>query len=474
MQGFVGLLVILAFGFFIASCRSFDEAIKPVIDNAPPDSGQRLYVTGTRAYQSSDRDNLLLNVWRIDSDPFPDSVQVYTRVMDNDGNFISELAPPYYQGAGNYREIWSGLSEQIGDDGPTFEIDDFHVREFSSKDGIPFEIALALDYSGSMGSNISFLESAAVTFINLKLPQDRIAIVKFDDEARIAVPPTSDKGDLIAEYGRQGLAGYGGYTALYSAGMLGTQQVANAPKEHPRALILFTDGEDNSSTVTSGDLFKYCKEHSVPVFAVAFGAVNRNILENLALGTGGKFYQTNDPEELEQIFKDIYLSLRNYYLITYTPPRYDGKHIVNIALNPPGGDRTIAATAEYEKYGYGTRDTTRKAPTKLPNEVLFAYDSHELLPGAEEYIRLWAEAMEENPRMLLEIRGHTDSIGTRGYNLDLSEKRARAVFDAIVALGVDPDRLRYTGLGEDQPEVPNDSEANRARNRRTEFIILRE
>lgn len=459
----------------VPGCKSFDEAIRPVIDNTPQDDSARLYVTGTKPYSESDAGTLQLNVWRIDSDPFPDSVLVYARVMDDKGNFISNLAPPYYSGSQDYKTIWSGLSEQIGEGGPTFEITDFEVREFSDKDGIPFEISLTLDYSGSMGSNIVFLENAAVTFLNLKLPQDRISIVKFDDTPRLAVPPSQSKEELIAGYGKTGLKGFGGYTALYAAAKLGADQVVEAPESHPRALILFTDGEDNASKITSTQLYDFCRSNNIPVFAVAFGAVNREMLSALASGTGGKFYQTNDPKELEAIFKDIYLSLRNYYLIRYKPPRVDGRHIVSIALNPPNSSRQIAGTAEYSKYlglvadNDGNRDTSRT----FSNDVFFAYNSAELRADGLEIIRYYADRMRQSPTMLLEVRGHTDSVGGDAYNDTLSLRRANAVKDALVSMGIAENRIRARGFGRNMPIDNNATEAGRARNRRTEFVELR-
>lgn len=459
----------------VPGCKSFDEAIRPVIDNTPQDDSARLYVTGTKPYNESDAGSLQLNVWRIDSDPFPDSVLVYARVMDDKGNFISNLAPPYYNGSQDYKTIWSGLSEQIGDGGPTYEIKEFDVREFSDKDGIPFEISLTLDYSGSMGSNIVFLENAAVTFINLKLPQDRISIVKFDNVPKLVVPATQSKEELIAKYGKTGLNGFGGYTALYAAAKLGGDQVVAAPKDHPRALILFTDGEDNASKITSTELYNFCRTNSIPVFAVAFGAVNRDMLSALASGTGGKFYQTNDPKELEAIFKDIYLSLRNYYLIRYKPPRVDGKHIVSIALNPPNSGRQIAGTAEYSKYlGFiadgGTDENTAR---DFSNDVFFAYNSSELRAEGLEIIRQYAARMQQSSTMLLEVQGHTDSVGGDAYNDTLSMRRANAVKTALVSLGITESRIRARWFGRNVPIASNATEEGRARNRRTKFVVLR-
>lgn len=76
------------------------------------------------------------------------------------------------------------------------------------------------------------------------------------------------------------------------------------------------------------------------------------------------------------------------------------------------------------------------------------------------------------PDMTLEIGGHTDDVGTEATNVALSERRAAAVVDYLVAKGVDASRLKPKGYGEAVPMVPNDSDENRARNRRIEFKVL--
>ncbi|MEM9329214.1 MAG: OmpA family protein, partial [Bacteroidota bacterium] len=69
--------------------------------------------------------------------------------------------------------------------------------------------------------------------------------------------------------------------------------------------------------------------------------------------------------------------------------------------------------------------------------------------------------------------GHTDNVGSRSYNQNLSEDRALALFEMLVAMGVEEERMSYSGRGEMDPLVDNDSEENRAKNRRVEinFII---
>lgn len=68
--------------------------------------------------------------------------------------------------------------------------------------------------------------------------------------------------------------------------------------------------------------------------------------------------------------------------------------------------------------------------------------------------------------------GHTDSDGSAEHNLKLSQARAQAVVDHLTAQGIAADRLEVKGYGPTQPMAPNDSAANKARNRRTEIRIL--
>jgi outer membrane protein OmpA-like peptidoglycan-associated protein len=80
--------------------------------------------------------------------------------------------------------------------------------------------------------------------------------------------------------------------------------------------------------------------------------------------------------------------------------------------------------------------------------------------------------MNQVPKLKIEISGHTDSKGSAEYNKKLSERRAKAVVDYLIAKGVAPERLTFKGFGMERPLVSNDDEEGRALNRRTEFLIV--
>ena len=102
------------------------------------------------------------------------------------------------------------------------------------------------------------------------------------------------------------------------------------------------------------------------------------------------------------------------------------------------------------------------------------FDFNSSIVRQESMIRIdeLAELMERYPKLRLEIQGHTDNIGGEDFNLKLSDARAKSVMQELVKRGIEEKRLRGRGFGMTQPVAPNDSERNRALNRRTQFIVL--
>jgi len=104
--------------------------------------------------------------------------------------------------------------------------------------------------------------------------------------------------------------------------------------------------------------------------------------------------------------------------------------------------------------------------------ILFEFKKADIKPESLPLIEEMAAQLLENPRLRLEVQGHTDNIGTEAANQILSEARAQAVVDAFVKHGVEEKRLRPRGFGFSQPIAPNDTEENRQKNRRTAFKVI--
>lgn len=101
--------------------------------------------------------------------------------------------------------------------------------------------------------------------------------------------------------------------------------------------------------------------------------------------------------------------------------------------------------------------------------VYFAYDSSQLDPTALETLKRNAEIIKQMPNALIQLEGHCDERGTQEYNLALGERRAMAVRDYLIRLGISGDRLVTISYGEEDPADPGHTESAWAKNRRVEF-----
>jgi outer membrane protein OmpA-like peptidoglycan-associated protein len=106
------------------------------------------------------------------------------------------------------------------------------------------------------------------------------------------------------------------------------------------------------------------------------------------------------------------------------------------------------------------------------NDITFESNSAELNEASYEELGRIVRLMQENPTIRIEISAHTDDIGSDAINIILSEKRARTVINYLVARGIKPSSLKSKGHGKSRPIVPNDSDENRAKNRRVEMKII--
>ena len=106
------------------------------------------------------------------------------------------------------------------------------------------------------------------------------------------------------------------------------------------------------------------------------------------------------------------------------------------------------------------------------NDIYFATNSYELTEPSKQVLNEFYAFLTENPTVKVELQGHTDNVGNDKINLTLSDNRAKSVYTYLIEQGVSADRLRYKGYGSTRPIADNKTEAGRAKNRRTVFVIL--
>lgn len=182
-----------------------------------------------------------------------------------------------------------------------------------------------------------------------------------------------------------------------------------------------------------------------------------------------------------------------------TSSKTDGKFLMSLPMN-----KEYAAFAEAPGYIFTSKNfylkdlpediyfdisidmipipkpTPVSAPAVVPptpvivtlNNIFFTTGSYDLKPESFIELDLLKGYLQKNPKMKIEIQGHTDNVGTEDKNLALSQNRADAVRNYLLSEGIPAERITSVGYGETQPIAPNDTAENRAKNRRTAFQIL--
>lgn len=121
---------------------------------------------------------------------------------------------------------------------------------------------------------------------------------------------------------------------------------------------------------------------------------------------------------------------------------------------------------------YDSFTLKRKKKLRL-NNLFFEYNKSNILKSSYPELNRIVSFFNEHPIYLVEVSGHTDSIGNPEYNQKLSERRANSVRDYLINKGIEPKKLEAKGYGMEDPVATNETEEGRQKNRRVELLILR-
>lgn len=132
---------------------------------------------------------------------------------------------------------------------------------------------------------------------------------------------------------------------------------------------------------------------------------------------------------------------------------------------------TVSADDYFELASSGETKSLPKTPIVLDN-IFFAPNDYTILEKSQSELLKLVKFMNENENVRIEISGHTDDTGTAQFNIELSENRAKAVFNFLVMEDIDPGRLSYKGYGNSMALSNDGTEAGKKKNRRVEFKII--
>lgn len=109
---------------------------------------------------------------------------------------------------------------------------------------------------------------------------------------------------------------------------------------------------------------------------------------------------------------------------------------------------------------------------RMPSGITFDFNSYAVKPQFQSTLNEVAQTLNAYPSTIIDVLGHTDSVGSDAYNQTLSEQRAQAVANYLTARGVNPVRIATRGYGETMPIASNETDAGRAANRRVEIKVV--
>ena len=218
------------------------------------------------------------------------------------------------------------------------------IKSFATEDA-PLSIGIVLDLSGSMQSKFVRSRKALSEFLHTCNPQDEFFVVGFNDRPAVLVDYTSDVEDVEA---RMVMLRPENRTALIDAVYLGVNKLRDA-KYARKALLVISDGGDNRSRYTQGELMRSVRESEVQVYSVGiFDAYaptveeqnGPQLLHDVSEATGGRLFVVREAQDLGDIAQRISEELRNEYVIGYTPTdrrRNGAWRKLNVRLMPPPG-----------------------------------------------------------------------------------------------------------------------------------------
>ena len=234
--------------------------------------------------------------------------------------------------------------------------DSQEIRTFSSEDA-PVSLGVIFDMSGSMSSKIERAREAVVEFFKTANPQDEFFMITFSDQPEEVSDFTQSVEDI------QGKLVYTvpkGRTALLDAIYMGVNKMRQA-KYAKRALLIISDGGDNHSRYTEGEIKSQVKEADVLIYAIGIydrymptpeEQLGPALLSDVTELTGGRAFTIDNPNDLADVATKIGVELRNQYVLGYRPKNaaHDGRwRKIKVKLIPPKG---LPPLRVYAKTGY--------------------------------------------------------------------------------------------------------------------------
>jgi VWFA-related protein len=255
-----------------------------------------------------------------------DVVQVTAVVLD-DGRFVRNLKREDFK-------VWADERSQP-------------ITHFASEN-IPLELVAALDVSSSMEPSIDSVKDASKRFLSAIEERDQVTVLAFNENIFIPARRATDQAKRLSAIDR--IRPWGG-TALYDAIVRSVEILGRQPGR--RAIVLFSDGEDQSSHAGLEDAIRATEGSDAIIYAIGQGRALaqptlQKLMQRLASASGGRAFFYEDPTRLDAMFAEILDDLRNQYVFSFPAPEghRDGA-LHSIRVEVAGGKYHVRARQGY-------------------------------------------------------------------------------------------------------------------------------
>lgn len=367
-------------------------------------------------------------------------------LVDQEGHSIGGYAPPYLGTQAEARELWkdfvtANLNLPVQPDAMT-------ITETRSAENESFAVGFALDHSQSMTMPRAVrmqraIQSALRTFD----PNDFVTILKFTGSVDVEVPLSNNQAEYQSNFKVNGLASRGNGSSVYDAALEAIDELAKAPSVSRRILVLFTDGEDNSSSATIDDVIQAARKNNVVIHGVTFGVSNEDPVGTLAEGTDGRLHRLTDIYDFDRVFLGIYNALRHSYSITVklNQTTFADASIgaTMTAAGSSGNVRTNDVLAMLPHDGVEIANATTTDQSLIMNVKLsFADQTHNVDPANVALLDSIATVLIQRKDIAVEILNNTDE----SVDENQAHRRANSVRDLLIRRGVPASRVQsYSG-----------------------------
>ncbi|MBI5647572.1 MAG: OmpA family protein [Ignavibacteriae bacterium] len=397
----------------------------------------------------------------------PERVTVEIRSVDISRFPVADVIIDARDSVGNY---FSGLKKTdliLYQDGMPVSIQD--ISTISASNSVPVDIVFVVDQTGSMRQEVNEVKNNIFEFTQ-RLSQRgvdyRLGLITFSDRIERRKELTEDVNVFITYIDNIAIGG-GGDNPENALEGLSEGTTLRFRQSAQRIFILITDAPfhqkgdagDGKTEYTTKSMVDFLKKKNIRLFSISPPRLTD--YRQMTDATYGK--QFDIVQDFSSILDEFSASITNLYAVKYT-----------IKAEVPPEAITLEIRNMQDEVVVNQRVPILEVDKKFVLEnILFEFNQATFDQTFVSELRNILNMLKSYQTMHVEIRGHTDFLGSDEYNIALSDARARAVKKYLVDRGINASRITTRGMGKSLPIAPNDTEIGRRLNRRTEVIITK-